>query len=124
MVVPIYKRWEAGPTRLQIVRQGKTVQLVAFFKDFAHGCCMNFVLKVTDVFETFSRSGAFYLRISDAKFALPKGEADPSKEFVSLDIPEYPGEHDDVTIEFDTEAGMLTLAVEWRQTLLITLLSR
>ena len=70
---------------------------------------MNFALKGTDVFETFSRSGTFYLRISDAKFALPKGEEDPSKEFVSLDAPEFPGEHDDVTIEFDTDAGMLNL---------------
>jgi hypothetical protein len=106
MVVPISKRWEASLTRLQIVKRDKTVQLVAFFKDFAHGSCMNFILKGTDVFETFSRSGTFYLRIADAKFALPKGEDDSSKEFVSLDTPEFPGEHDDVTIEFDTEAGM------------------
>ena len=109
MVVPINKRWEASRTRLQIVKQNKTVQLVAFFKDFAHGSCMNFNLKSMDVFETFSRSGTFYLRIVDAKFALPKGEEDPSKEFVCLDTPEYPGEHDDVTIEFDTEAGMKIL---------------
>lgn len=106
MVVPISKRWEASLTRLQIVKQDKTVQLVAFFKDFAHGSCMNFVLKGTDVFETFSRSGTFYLRIVDAKFALPKSDDDSSREFVNLDTPEFPGEHDDVTIEFDTEAGM------------------
>ncbi len=104
--MPINKRWEASRTRLQIVKQDKTTQLVAFFKDFAHGSCMNFVLKGTDVFETFSRSGTFYLRIADAKFALPKGDEDSSKEFVSLDTPEYPSEHDDVTIEFDTEAGV------------------
>ncbi len=106
MVVPIHRRWEANRTRLQVVKQYKTVQLVTFFKDFAHGSCMNFCLKGTDVFETFSRSGNFYLRIVDAKFALPKGQEDRSKEFVSLDTPEYPGEHDDVTIEFDTETGM------------------
>lgn len=100
-----YKRWEASTPRLQIIEQDKTVQLVAFFKDFSHGACMNFVLKVTDVFDTFARSGAFFLRIVDAKFALPKGESDPAKDFVCLDIPEYPGEHDDVIIGFDNEQG-------------------
>ena len=106
MVVPLYKRWEASRTRLQVVKQNTTVQLVAFFKNFAHGSCMSLCLKGTDVFETFSRSGTFYLRIVDAKFALPKGQEDRSKGFVSLDTPEYPGEHDDVTIEFETETGM------------------
>ena len=117
MVVPLYKRWEASRTRLQIVKLNKTVQLLAFFKDFAHGSCMNFVLKGTDVFETFGRSGTFYLRIADAKFALPKGTGNPSKDFVSLDTPEYPSEHDDVTIEFDTEAGTQALG-ELRETML------
>jgi hypothetical protein len=64
------------------------------------------------------------LKLVDAKFALPKervsierksldmgesvvegGEADSL--FVCLDDPEYPGEHDDVTITFDVESGML-----------------
>lgn len=100
-----YKRWEASAPRLQIVKQDKTLQLVAFFKDFSHGACMNFVLKVTDAFETFARSGAFFLRIVDAKFVLPKGESDPERDFICLDMPEYPSEHDDIMIGFDNEQG-------------------
>jgi hypothetical protein len=105
MVVPIYKRWEANLVRIQIVKQDKIAQLVAFFLDFAHGECMNFNLKSTDVFETFSRSGKYYVRFVDAKFALPKGEGDATRSFVSLDLPEYPAEHDDITISFETESS-------------------
>lgn len=105
MVVPIHKRWEATSTRLQVIKQDKTFQLVAFFKDFRHGSCMNFVLKSTDIFESFSRSGLFYVRIVDAKFALPKNGEDANKDFICLDLPEYPGEHDDINIGFETEAG-------------------
>lgn len=105
MVVPMHKRWEATFARLQIVKQDRTVQFIAFFKDFSHGACMNFVLKVTDNFEAFSKSGLFYLRIVDAKFALPKGQEDQSRDFINLDMPEYPGEHDDVTIGFENEDG-------------------
>ena len=105
IVVPLHKRWEASTPRLQIIKQDKSVQLVVFFKDFSHGACMNFVLKVTDVFDTFARSGKFFLRIVDAKFALPKGESDPARDFVSLDMPEYPGEHDDIIIGFDNDQG-------------------
>ncbi|KAL8936212.1 MAG: hypothetical protein Q9211_004293 [Gyalolechia sp. 1 TL-2023] len=103
MVVPIYKRWEASTTRLQIVRHNKTFQLVVFFRDFSHGSCMNFVLKSTDVFESFSRSGTSHLCIVDAKFALPKEETDASHRFVNLEMPEYPGEHDDITMGFETD---------------------
>jgi hypothetical protein len=67
---------------------------------------MNFVLKGTDVFETFSKSGTFYLCMADAKFALPKGEEEKTRDFVCLDTPEYPGEHDDIMIGFDSEQGM------------------
>lgn len=108
MVVPIYKKWDAASTRLQIVQRDKVVQLVAFFENFSHGDCMNFALKSTDVFESSSRSGKFSLRIVDAKFSLPKPpqEADPvGHQFVCLDMPEYPSEHDDIVIVFDTEAG-------------------
>jgi len=105
MVVPIYKRWEASRARLQILKQDKVVQLVAFFQDFGHGDCMNFTLKSTDIFESFSRSSKFCIRIVDAKFALPKEGQDTNRKFVCLDMPEYPGEHDDITIMFDTEAG-------------------
>jgi hypothetical protein len=105
MVVPIYKKWEACLARIQIVRQEKVTQLLAFFADFHHGTCMNFVLKGTDHIESFNRSGKFGLRIVDAKFALPKKDEDPASGFVCLDMPEYPIEHDDIAITFDTEAG-------------------
>ncbi|KAL9127535.1 MAG: hypothetical protein Q9217_003603 [Psora testacea] len=101
--VPLYKHWEADFARIQILRQDKTIQLLAFFKDFSHGACMNFVLKVTDVFETSTKSGQYLLRIVDAKFALPKRSDDPTREFVCLDMPEYPSEHDDITIGFHDE---------------------
>ena len=105
-VLPIHKQREANSVRLQIIKQDKVVQLVAFFKDFSHGTCMNFVLKGTDVFETFSKSGTFYLCMADAKFALPKGVEEKTRDFVCLDTPEYPGEHDDIMIGFDSEQGM------------------
>ncbi len=105
MIVPMYKRWEASTPRLQIIKQDNTVQLVAFFKDFSHGACMNFVLKVTDVFDISTRSGLFFLRIVDAKFALPKVESDPARDFLCLDLPEYPGEHDDIILGFDNGQG-------------------
>lgn len=105
MVVPIYKKWEATLTRIQIVKQEKVVQLLAFFNDFNHGRCMNFLLKGTDTMESFMRSGKFWVRYVDAKFALPKTEEDPSSDFLCLDMPEYPIEHDDISIAFDSETG-------------------
>ena len=105
----MHKRWEATSVRLQVLKNDKMVQLVAFFKDFSHGACMNLVLKVTDVFEVFSKSGMFYLCLADAKFALPKGEEDQTRDFVCLDTPEYPSEHDDITIGFDSEQGTSAL---------------
>jgi hypothetical protein len=104
-MVPIYKKWEASLARVQIVRQEKVVQLLAFFGEFQHGTCMNFVLKGTDIMESFGRSGKFGIRMVDAKFALPKKDEDPASNFVCLDMPEYPIEHDDITITFDTEAS-------------------
>ena len=104
-VVPIYKKWEANLARIQIVKQEKIVQLVAFFSEFQHGTCMNFILKSTDHIESFGRSGKFGIRIVDAKFALPKKDGDPASNFVCLDMPEYPIEHDDLTITFDSEVG-------------------
>jgi hypothetical protein len=110
MVVPIYKKWDAVMTRLQIVQKEKVVQLVAFFENFSHGDCMNFTLKSTDTFESSSRNGKYSLRIVDAKFAMPKtrgdGKTGIDHEFVCLDMPEYPGEHDDITIVFDNELGV------------------
>jgi hypothetical protein len=104
-MVPIYKKWEASLARVQIVRQEKVVQLLAFFGEFQHGTCMNFVLKGTDIMESFGRSGKFGIRMVDAKFALPKKDEDPASNFLCLDMPEYPIEHDDITITFDTEAS-------------------
>ena len=105
MVVPIYKKWEANLARIQIVRHENVVQLLAFFAEFQHGTCMNFVLKGTDHIESFGRSGKFGIRIVDAKFALPKKHGDAGSDFVCLDMPEYPIEHDDIAITFDSEAG-------------------
>lgn len=106
MVVPIHKKWEAGTTRIQVVQQDRTVQLLAFFEDWNHGQCMGFVLKGTDVFECFSRSGKAGLKLADAKFPLPKVPADGSSKtddaaFLCLDMPDFAGEHDDITILFD-----------------------
>ena len=112
-VVPIHKRWEASTVRLQVIKQDKTVQLVGFFKDFSHGACMNFVLKVTDVFEGFSKSGIFGIRIVDAKFALPKGLEDSSRDFLNLDMPDYPAEHDDIMIGFVDETGTYHFRCRW-----------
>ena len=103
--LPLHKQWEASSARLQVISQDKVFQLVVFFKDFSHGACMNFVLKATDVFEIFSKSDIFFLRLVDAKFAMPKGEEEQTRDFVCLDLPEYPGEHDDITIGFDNEQG-------------------
>lgn len=111
MVVPIHKKWEAGQTRIQVVQQDGVVQLLAFFDDFTHGKCMGFTLKGTDVYESFGKGSKAGLKIVDAKFPLPKpavagvedaqGAADVS--CVCLDLPELPGEHDDISITFDSE---------------------
>ncbi|RKF57211.1 hypothetical protein OnM2_076029 [Erysiphe neolycopersici] len=109
MVVPIYKKWDANMPRLLIVKKEKIIQLVAFFENFSHGDCMNFILRSTDIFEISSRSGKYSLRIVDAKFALPKlrtGETTLDHEFVCLDMPDYPGEHDDISIHFDNEGAL------------------
>lgn len=108
MVVPLHKHWEATSVRLQILQRDKVIQLAAFFVDFPHGSCMNLELKPTDVFESSSRSGSFLLRIVDAKFPMPKSGDLPNRDFVCLDIPEYPGEHDDITLGFDSEESTST----------------
>jgi hypothetical protein len=113
MVVPIHKKWEAGATRIQVVQQDGVAQLLAFFEDFSHGQCMGFHLKGTDVFESFGRSGKAGLKIDDAKFPLPRvlaPDGDGAQQaadaaFLCLDLPELPGEHDDISILFDSEAG-------------------
>ena len=108
MVVPLHKKLEATKVRLQILQRDRYVQFAAYFGDFALGTCLNFELKATDVFETSTRSNSFSLRIVDAKFPFPKSGDDPTKDFLCLDVPEFPGEHDDITISFDTEEGLHT----------------
>jgi hypothetical protein len=113
MVVPIHKKWEAGLTRVQVVqqRESKVTQMLAFFEDWHHGHCMGFQLKGTDVFEAFGRGNKAGIKIDDAKFPLPKvasedsGPVGDDAAFVCLDLPDLPGEHDDITILFDKEAG-------------------
>ncbi|KAG8533747.1 uncharacterized protein KY384_001488 [Bacidia gigantensis] len=99
--VPIHKYWEADFVRMQVLKQDKTVQLALFFKNFSHGSCMNFVVRSTDFFEKLDKNDRNYLRIVDAKFALPKSQEDSTRDFVCLDFPEYPGEHDDIMIGFE-----------------------
>ena len=81
------------------------MQLIAFFDDFSLGRCMSLALRTIDVFESFARSGRFCVRFVDAKFALPREGNEVDSEYVCLDGPEYPGEHDDIVIGFDDEAG-------------------
>jgi hypothetical protein len=112
MVVPIHKKWEAGYTRIQVVKQDDKIQLLAFFEEWQHGHCMGFVLKGTDVYETFHRSGKSGVRFVDAKFPLPRLPLDKDGDyddmaFVSLDLPDLPGEHDDISILFENETGTL-----------------
>ncbi|PVI05281.1 hypothetical protein DM02DRAFT_610880 [Periconia macrospinosa] len=119
MVVPIYKQWTASQIRIQIVEQDNIIQLLAFFENFSHADAMNFQLRVTDTYEKSDKGGKPSLRMVDCKFALPveerKGEGKMGKEegrltgwagtkrrFVCLDQIEYPGEHDDVLIGFDS----------------------
>ncbi|PHH86978.1 hypothetical protein CDD83_9468 [Cordyceps sp. RAO-2017] len=110
MVVPIHKKWEAGFTRIQVVRlEDKQLQLLAFFEDFHHGHCMNFVLKGTDVYESFHRGGKSGIKFVDAKFPLPRVPADRDADFddmafVCLDLPDLPGEHDDISVMFEKES--------------------
>ena len=104
-MVPINKRRGASLARLQIVQRGSVIQLLGFFTDFEFGSCMNFVIKSTDRFEAFTKSEQHCLKIVDAKFALPKRPSEDNSDFICLDMPEYPGEHDDITIAFESEAG-------------------
>ncbi|KAK8151677.1 hypothetical protein IWX90DRAFT_206455 [Phyllosticta citrichinensis] len=120
MVVPIYKRWEACTVRIQIIQQANVTQLLAFMEDFSHADAMNFQLKSMDVFEIVELKGSkgergrFGLRLVDAKFHLPRerkkdemplSDVDAAKRrFACLDMPEYPGEHDDITLGFETDA--------------------
>ncbi|KAK7970039.1 hypothetical protein PG996_001523 [Apiospora saccharicola] len=110
MVVPVYKKWESGTARIQVVQQEKTIQLLAFFEDWHHGQAMGFVLKGTDVYEVFGKGSKAGLKMVDAKFPLPKvpeegRDKTDDMAFVSLDMPDYAGEHDDISIVFEDETG-------------------
>lgn len=111
MVVPIYKKWEASGTRLQIVEsEDNIIQVLVFFENFHHGESMSFQLKATDIFESIKKGDKVGIKIDDAKFPLPllpgeKQEPTDDMAFVCLDMPEIPGEHDDITILFDSEEG-------------------
>ncbi|KAL3419959.1 hypothetical protein PVAG01_08458 [Phlyctema vagabunda] len=111
MMVPIYKEWTSSHTRVQILRRGRMYQIVAYFEGFSHGKCMNFALKGTDVFIQSAKADKHTVKIVDAKFSLPVGgkkDVSDEKGFVCLDFLEYPSEHDDIVIGFDTAAGMST----------------
>ncbi|KAK6865316.1 hypothetical protein PG995_001844 [Apiospora arundinis] len=108
MVVPVYKKWESGTARIQVVQQEKTIQLLAFFEGWHHGQAMGFVLKGTDVYEVFGKGSKAGLKLVDAKFPLPKvpeegRDTTDDMAFVSLDMPDYAGEHDDISIVFEDE---------------------
>jgi hypothetical protein len=119
MVVPIHKKWEAGPTRIQVVQQDRVTQMLAFFDEFSHGKCLSLTLKGTDQYEAFGKRPKAGVKFEDAKFPLPKMpsegqdassiEATVDTAFVCLDLPELPGEHDDISIIFEDEAGKLAL---------------
>ena len=102
--------------------QDGLIQLLAFFEDFSHADAMNFRLSSMDTFEKKDSGGKFGLKLVDAKFALPvdqrRGEGKMQKaegrvngwigakrRFVCLDEIEYPGEHDDILIMFDSAEG-------------------
>ncbi|KAL1899637.1 hypothetical protein Cpir12675_001313 [Ceratocystis pirilliformis] len=115
MVVPVHKKWEAGATRIVVVERDGVLQLLVFFETFHYGHCMGMVLKRTDEFEAFSRGGKVGIKILDAKFPLPRIPKEKDRErmeldgsademaFLCLDLPEIPGEHDDISIMFDAE---------------------
>ena len=114
MVVPIYKRLEASRARIQVIspanEKPSAVQILAFFsEDFVLGRSMSFEVKSIDVLESFAKSSKFFVRFVDAKFALPKSEKADDAEFVSIDAPEYPSEHDDIVIGFDMENGRCSM---------------
>lgn len=109
MVVPVHKKWESGTARIQVAHHplDGTVQLLAFFEDWVHGHCMGFVLKGTDVYEASGKMGKAAIKFVEAKFPLPKGgdgsEKGDEDHFLCLDMPDYAGEHDDISIVFEDE---------------------
>ncbi|KAI4724527.1 hypothetical protein E4T49_07725 [Aureobasidium sp. EXF-10728] len=123
MVVPIYKKWEATKVRIQILTLGNVTKIAAFFEDFSHADAMVFQIKAADTFEKAKgdKQAKYCVKFVDAKFSLPKKEKDvegsedepPSdakiwgkgvrRKYINLEGLEYAGEHDDITIGFETE---------------------
>lgn len=80
-ISPYHKEWSSPHTRVQVLKRGSVVQLVAFFEGFKHGKCMNSALKETDVYHT---RGDLALKMVDAKFSLPIREEEVG--FARLDV--------------------------------------
>lgn len=129
MVVPIYHKWTATQVRIQIVQRAAVgggasiTQVLAFMEDFSHADALCFAVKSTDVFESVKGDGKgkkWAVKMVDAKFALPPGRDKEKKEesdvekldglrwrFVNLEGMEYAADHDDITVGFETQEGML-----------------
>ena len=101
-------------SRIQLLRnnskQTPEYQIVAFFSDTTYGHCMSFDIRATDNFEKKSEKNKHTLKVVDAKFGLPRSNDHEAKEFVSLDTPEWPTEHDDIAITFDHAHDMQAFA--------------
>ncbi len=128
-MVPIHKKWEAHQSRIQVMENGTSHQIAVFFKNFAHGECMNFRIKATDNFESFGNNGKYKIRLANAKFALPDTpdkemkdgeERVPRQEaFVQIDLLDWVSENDDIIIDFEAEAGKSKYILRIRCSLLI-----
>jgi hypothetical protein len=125
MVVPIYKKWEATKVRIQILTLGNVTKIAAFFEDFSHADAMVFQIKAADTFEKAKgdKAAKYCVKFVDAKFSLPKKEKEHEggdeevqsdsqvwgkgvrRKYINLEGLEYAGEHDDITIGFETEEG-------------------
>lgn len=132
MVVPIYKKLEATKVRIQVITQGGITQIAAFFDDFSHADAMIFQVRASDVFEKAKgdKGAKYRVKLVDAKFTLPRKEKEGiagddgheevgdggmgvkwptgvKRRFVNLENLDYAEEHDDLTIGFENEDGML-----------------
>jgi hypothetical protein len=103
-VVHLHKKWEASPARIQIVRRDKAFLLAVYFDDFGYGQCLNLALRVTDNYESMTRSGRSCVRLVDAKVAMPKA-AEGDTSAICLDMLEFASECEDITIAFEQETG-------------------
>jgi hypothetical protein len=110
--------------RIQIVanQQNTVFQLLAFMEDFAHAEALCFQIKTTDVFETIKGDGKnkrWAVKMVDAKFTLPppqgkdeifSPEEKAKRRFINLEGLDYAQEHDDITVGFDSQEGMLHIS--------------